>query len=391
MSRKKIGMLIYANPDYYPPTINAVHLLSEHFDIVLIGRNQDLPHWVYPLNVAVHRLGNYTSVHEREKMSAKEKLREYKNFIVQASELLKDVSLIYAYDTFAYIAACLCTLSIYHKTPLVYHSHDTFEKVFSLFSLTGWLQRAEIKLIHYATLIVFPEKDRFTSFQKITNVKSAHLIIPNFPRKSFFKKVQNWENKIPNRFANPQILLQGAISTRNSMIDIVDSITLLADHIKIKFIGPISNYDLEQIKTIAHQKNINSRVTYFKPVPYNQLAPHTWEASIGLCLYKNVCLNHQFHATATNKVYEYAACALPIIVSDFPSYREFLGNESWVRFANPDDPQSIADAIKDILSDFENYQKMCLAARQTFEERFNYETVFSPLLTKIKYLVTDCE
>ena len=68
-----------------------------------------------------------------------------------------------------------------------------------------------------------------------------------------------------------------------------------------------------------------------------------------------------------------------------------MGNESWVRFANPDDPQSIADAIKDILSDFENYQKMCLAARQTFEERFNYETVFSPLLTKIKYLVTDCE
>ena len=89
MNRKKIGILVYSNPDYYPPTINAIHLLSEHFDIVLIGRNQETPHWEYPSNVTVHRLGDYTSVREREQISSGAKIREYANFIIQAHQLLK--------------------------------------------------------------------------------------------------------------------------------------------------------------------------------------------------------------------------------------------------------------------------------------------------------------
>jgi glycosyltransferase involved in cell wall biosynthesis len=387
MTKKKLGMIIYANPDYYPPTVNAVHLLSEHFDIILIGRNHETPHWQYPSNVSVHRLGKYSSRIEREQKSAKEKLLEYTNFVIQSRCLLKDVSLIYAYDTFAYIASYLSAIHIFKKTPLIYHSHEISDKLSSLSSLSGFLQRIERKLIHQATIIVFPDKDRAIVFQSITNIKQQPLLVPNFPRRSFFKMCLNWRNQISNRFAKPQVILQGGISQANSMTELINSLILGPECICIKFIGSINAPDLELMKYTMHQKGIGDRVSYFNPVPYNELQSHTWKASIGVCLYKKLELNCHTNVTATNKIYEYAACALPAIVSDFSNYREFLGNESWVRFANPDDPQSIANAIKDILSDFENYQKMCLAARKAFEEKFNYETVFTPLLNEIISLV----
>lgn len=95
--------------------------------------------------------------------------------------------------------------------------------------------------------------------------------------------------------------------------------------------------------------------------------------------------------TASNKIYEYAACGLPVIVSDQPNYREHLANESWVRFADPDNPKSIASAVEDIMSDFNKYQAMCLAARQAFEEKYNYESAFYPLFKTIQELVCGSE
>ncbi|MEY3222667.1 MAG: hypothetical protein RLZZ203_1523 [Cyanobacteriota bacterium] len=387
MTRQKIAMLVYANPDYYPPTINAVHLLSEHFDIVLIGRNQETPNWQYPSNVTVHRLGDYTSVREREQISSGAKIREYANFMFQAHQLLKDVSLIYAYDTFAYVAAYFSSLFITKKIPLIYHSHEISDRLSSLSSLSGWLQRAERKLIHHAAMIVFPDKDRATFFQKVTKIKQQPLIVPNFPLKSIFHLETDWYSVIPKRWESVTLFYRGTISDGSAMKEIITGATLIENNFCIKFVGFLNDDNHKEIDNLVNDLKISQLFCYLGKIPYIDLQLHTLSATVGFGMYKNKYFDRVACVTACNKIYEYAACALPVIVSDFPNYREFLGNESWVRFANPDDPQSIADAIKDILSDFENYQKMCLAARQAFEDKFNYETVFSPLLTRIKDLV----
>ncbi|MEW5856155.1 MAG: glycosyltransferase [Cyanobacteriota bacterium] len=387
MSKKKIGVLIYANPDSYPPTVNAVHLLAEHFDVVLMGRNQDPPHGEYPSNVRVHRLGEYTSMQERVQASTRAKLWEYINFIAQARRLLQDVSLIYAYDAFAFTAAYLCRRLLHPSVSLIYHNHDLNEHLFPISSLTGWVQRGERKWAHEAALVVFPVQERALFFKKVTNLKEPPIIVPNFPRKSFFKASKDWDSLMHERFKKSQILLQGAISVQNSLLDIIKSLTFTNNAIRLKLIGPIQEKEQHLMTNFANQNNVNDRVEYFKPIPYSELRSHTWNASIGVCLYKKVSINHQTMATASNKIYEYAACGLPIIVSDFPNHREHFASESWVHFADPDNPQSIASAVQNIFSDFENYKAMCLAARQAFEEKFNYEAAFEPLLLDIKRLV----
>jgi glycosyltransferase involved in cell wall biosynthesis len=387
MAKKSIGIVIYANPDHYPPTINAVHLLSEYFDIVLVGRNQDIPDREYPTNVKIHRLGEYTTVREREQASIGAKLWEYISFAVQARHLLKQVSLIYAYDAFGYIAACTCQLLLWQKVPLVYQCHETSEHLAPLYSLTGLIHRAERAWINKAAAVVFPDKDRAAFFQKVTNLQKELLIIPNFPLKDYFKFSVDWNLLIKKRWENIILFYRGSISDSSAMQESITAASLLDQNVNIKFVGFLTPANAEKLTSWVEHLKVSSSFDYLGTLPYKDLQDHTLAATIGFALYKNTYFDRVACVTACNKIYEYAACGLPAIVSDFPNYREYLGNEAWVHFANPDDPHSIAIAVQDILRDFADYQTMCLAARRAFEEKYNYESAFSPLLTKIKELI----
>jgi glycosyltransferase involved in cell wall biosynthesis len=387
MGKKTIGMLIYANPDHYPPTANAIHLLSKHFDLVLIGRNQELPDREYPSNVKVYRLGEYTTVREREQASARAKFSEYINFVVQASHLLKDVSIIYAYDTFAYTVAYLCQLFLPQRAPLVYQSHETSEHLASLSSLSGWTQRAERIWINKAVLTVFPEKDRAVFFQKVTNLKKEPIIVPNFPLKSFFSLPEDWALVINKRWESITLFYRGSISDGSAMQEIVTATSLFNKNVNIKFVGFLTASNAEKLTNWVEHLKMSTNFSYLGTLPYKDLQALTLLATVGFALYKNTSFDRVACVTACNKIYEYAACGVPVIVSNFPNYREYLANETWVRFADPDDPHSIASAVQDILSDFGKYKEMCLAAREAFEQKYNYESAFSPLLAKIQELV----
>jgi glycosyltransferase involved in cell wall biosynthesis len=374
MTKQTIAIVIYANADHYPPTINAVHLLAKYYDVILICRNQDPFTWDYPDNVSLYRLGRYCSVREKEQQRLWSKLQEYINFIWQCRQILANVSLIYAYDAFGYVAACLST----HKIPLIYQNHDLNIERLPLSSLSGWVQKAEQAWSNRAQILVFPSLERAQYFQNLTKYSGLIKIVPNYPRISFLQRNENFDNLIAKRFSHKEILLQGAISRQNSLGELLESLNYLDDSISLKLIGP-----LKQKENFSP----NKRVKYFNSVPYKELTSHTQQASIGVCLYKKIGLNYETMATASNKIYEYAACGLPVIVSDMPNYRKYLEQESWISFVDPDNPNSIAMAVKNIFSDLEQYHSMSWAARRAFEEKYNYESVFSDVLPQLEKLL----
>jgi glycosyltransferase involved in cell wall biosynthesis len=100
-------------------------------------------------------------------------------------------------------------------------------------------------------------------------------------------------------------------------------------------------------------------------------------------MYKPVSKKLEYIASATNKLFEYAACGLPAIVPDLSNYRDFLRGEEWVAYADPYDPVSIANAAESILANRGEYARRSIAARRYFTERYHYERVFEPLLPRI--------
>ena len=171
------------------------------------------------------------------------------------------------------------------------------------------------------------------------------------------------------------------------MQEIVTATSLLNKNVNIKFVGFLTAGNAEKLTNWVEHLKMSTHFSYLGTLPYKDLQAPTLLATIGFALYKNISFDRVACVTACNKIYEYAACGVPVIVSNFPNYREYLANETWVRFADPDDPRSIASAVQDILSDFGKYEEMCLAARQAFEQKYNYESAFFPLLAKIQEFV----
>jgi glycosyltransferase involved in cell wall biosynthesis len=155
------------------------------------------------------------------------------------------------------------------------------------------------------------------------------------------------------------------------------------DGIRMRVIG---NYRAEfgaSFNALARQLGVADRVSLDGWLPLDELRARASHASVGLSIYKPVTKSLEYVASASNKLFEYAAMGLPVVVPDRASYRDFLGDAEWVTYADVEEPESIAQAITLIFADHERYVAMSRAARRAFEEQYNYERVFAPALDRI--------
>jgi phosphatidylinositol alpha-mannosyltransferase len=65
------------------------------------------------------------------------------------------------------------------------------------------------------------------------------------------------------------------------------------------------------------------------------------------------------------------ACALPVVASDIPGYREVLAPEASVS-VTPDDPAALADAVRELTADEPRRERMGEAARELALERYSW-------------------
>ena len=72
------------------------------------------------------------------------------------------------------------------------------------------------------------------------------------------------------------------------------------------------------------------------------------------------------------------ACALPVVASDIPGYREVLTPEAAVS-VRPDDPDALAEALAGLVADESSRERMGAAARELALERYSWPRVASRL------------
>ena len=72
------------------------------------------------------------------------------------------------------------------------------------------------------------------------------------------------------------------------------------------------------------------------------------------------------------KMFEYMAAGVPIVASDFPLWKEIIGEAGCGLLADPRDPAQIADAIQTLLSDPVAARAMGQRGREAVVERFNW-------------------
>jgi hypothetical protein len=82
--------------------------------------------------------------------------------------------------------------------------------------------------------------------------------------------------------------------------------------------------------------------------------------------------------TASNKIYEYAASGLPVILYDIEQFTKYLGVYPWAFFCDASESglKTVLDQILPVVD------TVGMEARNSFEENMNFEKAFQPALTE---------
>ncbi len=383
--KPRLLITIYQNPDYYPPTVYAVRILRQYFDIYLLSRNVNAPFESWPADVTIERIGDPASARDKEAAAAGAKLIEYWTFIARTSSLVSALkpAAIYAYDAYALVAARFARPRR-RSIPLIFHAHELLETdKLAATSLQTWVVRAALSGTKWADAVVFPERLRARHWLSAARDGREPIIAPNCPELSYFRAPADWSGVVERRLLAREAVYIGNASEVNGHLEALRALSLLDAAARLRVIGSYEPDFGTRFQALADELDVADRVSLDGRLGQAELLARASRATVGLSLHKPVSKGLEYLGSASNKLFEYAAIGLPAIVPDRASYREFLGDAEWVAYADIDDPKSIARAIERVLSDRERYVAMSRAARGAFERDYHYENAFAPVLKRV--------
>jgi glycosyltransferase involved in cell wall biosynthesis len=87
---------------------------------------------------------------------------------------------------------------------------------------------------------------------------------------------------------------------------------------------------------------------------------------------------------ASNKAFDYMACGLPLLVTSLPDWVSTFVLPGFGLSCNPDDPDSIADALRWFLEHPAERCEMGLRGQDQIRSAWNYETMFTNVLSAME-------
>lgn len=298
------------------------------------------------------------------------KLKRRTEMPKRAQKLIEDFSpdVIHANDFDmlipAYRAAKKC------KAALVYDSHEVFAENIGI---------AEHKLVKNA--IIFMERRLVKKVDQMICVSNAAAdyfaqkykiprptVITNCPMKSALPL----RDKAEDAF---EVVYQGLMVAGRGYEEFVQSAKHLPEGVRLILRGYGT---LEpRLRDMIRQEKLEERVHFAAPVEVSELIAAASSSHVGIVVTRPVNLN--FRLSISNKVFEYAAAGLPVILSDVPEHRYLNETYHFGLVLERVSPECIAEAIVYLRNNPEAYEKMSENASKMFHE-LNWEQESRKLL-----------
>ena len=176
------------------------------------------------------------------------------------------------------------------------------------------------------------------------------------------------------------LLYQGSIQEFRGIEESIEAVTLL-DRCVLVVIG--YGYHRPTLEDAVHQRGLDDRVRFFGPIPNDELLYYTASADVGLCVIRGQSLSYRW--SMPNKLFEYMMAGIPVVASDFEEMGRVVREEGVGTVCDPDDPQSIAAAVRAIIDDPDAEARFRAATRVAIT-RYNWDHEEQKLLALYRRL-----
>ena len=339
--------------------------------------------WQFNSNVELIPSGKLMGIKDQEQSSVIKKIGFFLGFTLRLLYLIKKhkPKVVLLYDSMPLFSYFLIKQIVGYKPVLWYHNHDIIEKSVSRKLSIGWLAGVfEPKMLPYLNIFSLPAEERKVYFP-MSQFKGSYFFIPNLPLKSFYKQYYKPKQKPEQEIT---LLYQGMIGQNHAFEEIIELLDPKISNmlLSLTLIGPVNEIYKKSLVDLAKKYNVTDQLHWIPRLLYSELPRATMKYHIGLAIHNIENVQYSTGGTASNKIYEYDACGLPVLYFDNQHYSKHLSKYKW---AVPTSltKRSLINAVELINS---NYVELSIAARSDFENELNFEKHFKKIIDNLKLL-----
>jgi glycosyltransferase involved in cell wall biosynthesis len=227
----------------------------------------------------------------------------------------------------------------------------------NIFSMDFLFRRFTKSILQNAALLL-PVSDYLGKAINADITAVKYITIPNVVDTSVFFPVNHPENEILQLV---HISVLGYQKNAEAMIEALSIYKSRKEKFLLQIFGPPPTHIVELVK----EKNLEKEIIFRGEVTQPELAP-ALQAADALVLYSR-------YETFGCVLIEANACGVPVIVSKFPVFDEFIMEGVNGVFAEGDNPEALATALENFYHHRNDFNKEKIAADT--KERFCYGTV----------------
>jgi glycosyltransferase involved in cell wall biosynthesis len=176
----------------------------------------------------------------------------------------------------------------------------------------------------------------------------------------------------------PILIYTGGLTRVRGIKEIIQAMEFIGDRAELWLLG---RWDDEEFENECKVLEGWRYTKYFGFIPFEKHYSFLKVANIGIVNYLPLP-NHL--KALPNKPFEYMACTLPMVMSNFPYWQEIF--EECALFAHPCNPEDIADKILYLLSNPDKAKQFGERGRQLIEEKYSWENESKKLLKAYEQL-----
>ena len=238
-----------------------------------------------------------------------------------------------------------------NKYKVWYHNHDKINiESCKKYSVSWFAAKFEDRAFKKLDIFTLPAKERLEYFN-IESLRSAPYIIPNYPSLNLYKSSRKKEQT--NGKIN--LVYQGSLGPNHGFEEIIKVLNKKIDNksLTLTLLGKIRPTYKSKLLQLAAQEGVADQLVFKDYMALARLPSELRTYSIGLAIHKPVGITYSTGGTASNKIYEYMASVLPVILYDTPHYRHYLEKFEWTFFTDLKE-ESLLKTIKEIDADIQS-------------------------------------
>jgi glycosyltransferase involved in cell wall biosynthesis len=195
--------------------------------------------------------------------------------------------------------------------------------------------------------------------------RTRTITVQNFPLLKEFAPIK------PVPYARrPEVAAYvGGLDTNRGVVEMVQAMGRLPDSVSARLVLA-GKFDSDHVEHEVRRLPGWQRVDFLGHRSREEVGFLLSEARIGMNILRPI--PNYYNQPYSTKMFEYMACGLPIIASDFAPWREFLEKIGCVLFVNPLDVDAVAGAIQWLLENPREAEKMGERGREMILGKYNW-------------------